>query len=50
VIAASEGGLQVASGKGVVLIKSLQLEGRRSLPVADFLRGYSLQVESRLGE
>ena len=50
VIAASEGGLQIASGKGVVLIKTLQLEGRRSLPVADFFRGYSLQVESRLGE
>ena len=50
VIAADEGGLQVASGKGVALIKTLQLEGRRSLPVADFLRGYSLQVETRFGE
>ena len=50
VIAVNEGGLQVASGKGAVLIKTLQLEGRRSLPVADFLRGYPLQVESKLGE
>jgi methionyl-tRNA formyltransferase len=50
VIAANEEGLQIASGKGVVLIKTLQLEGRRSLPVADFLRGYSLQVETRFGE
>ena len=50
VIAASDDGLQVASGKGVVLIKTLQLEGRRCLPVADFLRGYFLQVESRFGE
>ena len=50
VIAANEGGLQVASGKGVVLIKTLQLEGRRSLAVADFLRGYSLQEETRFGE
>ncbi|MCG6917826.1 MAG: methionyl-tRNA formyltransferase [Deltaproteobacteria bacterium] len=50
VIAADEGGLQVASGKGVVLIKTLQLEGRRSLAVADFLRGYSLQEETRFGE
>jgi methionyl-tRNA formyltransferase len=50
VIAVEEGGVQVASGKGVVLIKSLQLEGRRSLPVADFIRGYSLQVENRFGE
>jgi methionyl-tRNA formyltransferase len=50
VIAVNEGGLQVASGKGAILIKTLQLEGRRSLPVADFLRGYSLQVETRFGE
>ena len=50
VIAVNEGGLQVASGKGAVLIKTLQLEGRRSLPVEAFLRGYSLQVESRFGE
>ena len=50
VIAASEDGLQVAAGKGAVVIKALQLEGRRPLPVADFLRGYSLQVETRFGE
>ena len=50
VIAVNEGGLQVASGKGAVLIKTLQLEGRRSLPVEAFLRGYSLQVETRFGE
>jgi len=50
VIAANDDGLQVASGKGVVLIKILQLEGRRSLPVADFLRGYFLQVGSGFGE
>ena len=50
VIAASEDGLQVAAGKGAVVIKTLQLEGRRPLPVADFLRGYSLQVETRFGE
>ena len=50
VIAVNEGGLQIASGKGAVLIKTLQLEGRRSLPVADFLRGYSLHVETRFGE
>ena len=50
VIAADEGGLQVASGKGVVLIKTLQLEGRRPVAVADFLRGYSFQEETRFGE
>ena len=50
VIKSGKEGLQVAAGKGAVLIGTLQLEGRRSLPVADFLRGYSLQVETRFGE
>ena len=43
-------GLQVAAGEGAVLIETLQLEGRRPLPVANFLRGYSLQVETKFGE
>ena len=50
VIAATDDGLQVSAGKGTVVIKTLQLEGRRPLPVADFLRGYSLQMETRFGE
>jgi len=50
VIAASEDGLQVAAGTGAVLINSLQLAGRRPLPAADFLRGHSIQVETRFGE
>lgn len=50
VIAATEDGLQVAAGDGAVLIKTLQLEGRRPLAVADFLRGHHFQVEDKLGE
>jgi methionyl-tRNA formyltransferase len=50
VIAANEDGLQVAAGKGTVLVNSLQLAGRRPLPVADFLRGHSIEVETRFGE
>ena len=50
VIRADEEGLQVAAGQGAVLIEALQLEGRRPLAVADFLRGNSLQVETKLGE
>jgi methionyl-tRNA formyltransferase len=50
VIAASEDWLQVAAGTGSVRINSLQLEGSRPLPVADFLRGHSLKVETRFGE
>ena len=50
VIAAAEDGVQVATGKGSVLIRTLQLEGRRPLSAADFLRGHSLQVKDKLGE
>jgi methionyl-tRNA formyltransferase len=50
VIAAADDGLQVAAGEGVVLIATLQLEGRRPLAVTDFLRGHHFQVEDKLGE
>ncbi len=50
VIAAADNGLQVAAGKGAVLIETLQLEGGRPLAVTDFLRGHQLQVEDKLGE
>ncbi len=50
VVKAEKQGLQVAAGEGAVLIEVLQLEGRRPLSVADFLRGYSLQVETKFGE
>ncbi len=50
VLAAGDEGLQVAAGEGSVLIKTLQLEGRRPVSVADFLRGHALPVETRLGE
>ncbi len=50
VVKAGKEGLQVATGEGTVLIEALQLEGRRPLSVTDFLKGYSLQVETKFGE
>jgi methionyl-tRNA formyltransferase len=50
VVKAGKEGLQVAAGEGTVLIEALQLEGRRPLSVTDFLKGYSLQVETEFGE
>ncbi len=50
VIATAEDGVEVAAGEGSVLVRTLQLEGGRPLPAADFLRGHSLQVEDKLGE
>jgi methionyl-tRNA formyltransferase len=50
VVAAGEEGLQVAAGNGSVLIKTLQIEGRRPHSVPDFLRGHSLKVKTVLDE
>ncbi|MFP3871235.1 MAG: hypothetical protein ACLFVT_10210 [Syntrophobacteria bacterium] len=48
-MAADEAGLQVATGQGAVLVKTIQLEGGRRLSAADFQRGHPLQVGTVLG-
>jgi methionyl-tRNA formyltransferase len=35
--------LDVITGNGMISILQLQLEGKRTLPIADFLRGFSLE-------
>jgi methionyl-tRNA formyltransferase len=50
VIAAEPGILRVACGSGSLILESLQLEGRKRLPAAEFLRGHPLAPGSRLGE
>ena len=40
VISGSEEGILVACGEGALLIKRLQLEGKRALTAAEFLRGH----------
>jgi methionyl-tRNA formyltransferase len=50
VLASGREGLEVAAGGGVVWIRSLQLEGRRRLGAADFLKGYPLTLGTVLGE
>jgi methionyl-tRNA formyltransferase len=50
VLASGPEGLDIAAGGGAVQIRSLQLEGRRRLEAADFLKGYQLTVGTVLGE
>jgi len=40
----------VQTGKGLLGITELQLEGKKRMAVADFLRGFPLAKESILGE
>ena len=45
---ASDSGLQVQTGKGILNITSLQLEGKRRMDTAAFLRGFSVSAGTRL--
>jgi len=49
ILAACESGLQVQTGKGILNITSLQLEGKKRMDTAAFLRGFSIQAGMRLG-
>lgn len=50
VVSADEDGVLVACGEGVLRIGELQLPGKRKMLAADFLRGHSLPVGTRLGK
>ena len=34
----------------ILVIEELQLEGKKRMKIADFLRGYSIEPGTRLGE
>jgi methionyl-tRNA formyltransferase len=46
--ASMKDGLRVATGKGVLEIKTVQAEGRKAMPVAEFLKGLPIQIGSFL--
>jgi methionyl-tRNA formyltransferase len=50
VLASSADGVLVACGTGSLLVRQLQLPGKRRLPAADFLRGHALPPGTRLGQ
>lgn len=47
--AATAEGLPIAAGDGIVFLREVQMEGRKRMPVGDFLRGCRLQPGDRLG-
>ena len=49
VIAADRDGVRIACGSGMLLVRELQLAGRKRLGAADFLRGCPLQPGTCLG-
>ncbi|MDP9290889.1 MAG: methionyl-tRNA formyltransferase [Verrucomicrobiota bacterium] len=49
VLAADERGILVATGEGALLLREIQLEGKRRMPAADFLLGHRLATGAMLG-
>jgi len=49
VVTADKSGVRIACGKGTLLVKELQLAGRKRLVAADFLRGYPLEPGTTIG-
>lgn len=49
VLAVGPENIEVACGEGSLLIRELQLAGRKRLPAGEFLRGCALAVGARLG-
>ena len=50
IVQASREGLRIATSHGFLLIREVQMENRPRMGVAEFLRGYPLQVGVRLGD
>ena len=48
VLSLEEGGLVVACGEGALLLTGLQIPGKKTLPVAEFLRGFQIRVGDQL--
>ncbi len=48
IISVEKGGFSVACGRGSLFVTELQLEGKKRMMAADFLRGYQLKEGQRL--
>jgi methionyl-tRNA formyltransferase len=42
-------GIQIQTGKGVLKLKELQIEGKKKITGDEFLRGYRIKAEEKLG-
>jgi methionyl-tRNA formyltransferase len=49
ILEAKKEGLQITTGNGILLVKEVQLEGKKRLPVAEFIKGHPNLVGKRLG-
>ncbi len=45
----TEEGLEIATGRGILFVREVQLEGKKRMPVREFLKGHPLSPGIRLG-
>lgn len=50
ILVRSEEGLKLATGEGVLCVLSLQMEGKKRMEVAEFIRGHGMQAGDRLDQ
>ncbi len=50
VVATSDKGIWVATSDGFLVLEEVQLEGKKRMDVADFLRGRAIEIGTKLGE
>jgi len=50
IIPVSGGGIAVSTGKGTLLLKEIQLEGKKRMTAEDFIKGHKLESGTALGE
>jgi len=43
-------GIEVKAGDGSLLIEELQIEGKKKMPVSEFIQGHKIKVAEKLGE
>jgi len=49
IVEATHDGLKISTGQGVLLIKEVQLQGKRRLPVKEFIKGHPDLKGKKLG-
>jgi methionyl-tRNA formyltransferase len=50
IISVSGDGIEVSTGKGTLLLKEVQLEGKKRMAAKDFIKGHKLEPGTVLGE
>lgn len=49
IVEATNDEIKIATGQGILLIKEVQLQGRKRLPLKEFIKGYPCLKGKKLG-